>query len=160
MFEKYISTSFKILFVSLLCFNVQLAYAKDGVIYKTKSGINFVNGGIGEEQAKSIRSSAKNFSLHLLFSEGSYGGWLTDVSVLIIDGNGKTAFSKRRSGPILYIDLPPGDYQVIGRYNDEKQSVHVTLTGEKPQKVILNWKNDTGVIEDSSKEEQTNITQP
>jgi len=133
---------FNLIFVSLLCFSSLTINAKDGVIYKTESGIKFVNGGIGEEQANDIRRMANNFSLHVLFTGGAVGGWLTDVSMMILDSNGKTVFWKKQSGPILYIDLPAGDYQLIGRYNGEKQSVRFTLTGEKPQRVILNWKEE------------------
>jgi hypothetical protein len=127
--------------MSLLCVNLQVQ-AKDGVIYKTESGINFINGGISEEQATEIRRSAKNFSLQILFTGGAVGGWLTDVSMMILDGNSQTVFWKKISGPMLYIDLPAGDYQVIGRYNGERQSKRLTLTGEKPQRVILNWKDE------------------
>ena len=139
---------------SLCCLIINLANAEDGVIYKTESGINFVSGGVSEEQASDIRHNAKNFSLHLLFSAGSAGGWLTDVSVLIIDGSGQTAFIKRQAGPLLYIDLPAGDYQVIGRYNDVRQSKRLTLRGEKPQRVILNWKDETGDDAENSKQEE------
>ena len=134
-----------------LCINN--ASAKDGVIYKTASGINFVNGGIGEEEGADIRRSAKHFSLQLLFTDGAVGAWIIDVSVLIIDSNGITAFTKKKAGPMLYIDLPAGKYQVIGKYLDVRQSKIVTLRAEKPQRVILNWKDETGEVEDNSKEE-------
>ena len=48
-----------------LCINN--ASAKDGVIYKTASGINFVNGGIGEEEGADIRRSAKHFSTVVIY---------------------------------------------------------------------------------------------
>lgn len=134
-------TMFKVLVTSLLCVSLQVQ-AKDGVIYKTESGINFVNGGISEEQASEIRHNAKNFSLQILFTGGAVGGWLTDVSMMILDGNSQTVFWKKSGGPMLYIDLPAGEYQVIGRYNGERQSKRITLIGEKPQRVILNWKEE------------------
>lgn len=137
----------QLLIVGLLCACVQMAAANDGVIYKTESGLNFVNGGISEEQASDIRRMAKNYSLQVLFTGGTVGGWLTDVSMMILDGNSNTIFWKKRSGPMLYIDLPPGDYQVIGRYYGERQSKRLTLTGEKPQRVILNWKEELAELE-------------
>ena len=136
----------KILAAGLLCVCLQ-AQAKDGLIYKTESGLSFVNGGISEEEATKIRRDAKNFSLQALFTGGAVGGWLTDVSMMILDGNSQTVFWKKSSGPILYIDLPAGDYQVIGRYNGERQSKRLTLTGEKPQRVILNWKEELSELE-------------
>ena len=136
----------KAILASLLCVCLQ-AQAKDGVIYKTESGLSFVNGGISQEQASEIRRNARNFSLQVLFTGGLVGGWLTDVSMMILDGNGQTVFWKKQSGPMLYINLPAGDYQVIGRYNGERQSKRLTLTGEKPQRVILNWKDELSELE-------------
>ena len=138
---------FKIIFAGLLCIYSLTSNAKDGVIYKTESGLNFVNGGISEEEAAQIRRNAKRFSLQVLFTGGAVGGWLTDVSMMILDGNSNTIFWKKLSGPLLYIDLPAGDYQVIGRYNSERQSKRITLTGEKPQRVILNWKDELSELE-------------
>jgi hypothetical protein len=93
----------KIFFAILLCFWLQSAIASDGIIYKTASGIRFINGGISEEQADDIRRTAKKFSLQVLFSGGSVGGWLTDVSIVILNEKGKTVFSKKQSGPILFL---------------------------------------------------------
>lgn len=129
------------------------ANAKDGVIYKSSLGHNFVTGGISEEEAAQIRRKAKPFSLHLLFSLGNAGAWITDVSVYILDANGNMMFSKKQAGPLLYIDLPAGDYQIVGKYNDVKQSKRLTLTGEKPQRVILNWKDDTEDYQVNSKQD-------
>ena len=136
--------------VVLLCCSFA-ANAKDGVIYKSSLGHNFVTGGISEEEAAQIRRKAKPFSLHLLFSLGNAGAWITDVSVYILDANGNTMFSKKQAGPLLYIDLPAGDYQIVGKYQDVKQSKRLTLTGEKPKRVILNWKDESEEYETSSK---------
>lgn len=148
---------FKITFAGLICIYAITTNAKDGVIYKTESGLNFVNGGISQEEAAQIRRNAKSFSLQVLFTGGAVGGWLTDVSMMILDGNSNTIFWKKNSGPLLYIDLPAGDYQVIGRYNGERQSKLITLTGEKPQRVILNWKDELLELEPMIEgEEDTN----
>ncbi|MFM9834981.1 MAG: hypothetical protein ACKVOA_02645 [Methylophilaceae bacterium] len=143
-----------ILLASTLCLCMQFAYAIDGVIYKTATGLSFINGGISEEQADDIRRTANNFTLQVLFSGGPSGGWLTDVSFMILDDEGKTVFWKKQSGPILYIDLPAGNYQIIGRYNTDKQSVLISLSGEKPQRVILNWKDELSDLERASKSEE------
>ena len=133
---------FNIILACLLSSALQ-AHAKDGIIYKTESGLHFVNGGISEEEASMIRRNAKNFSLHVLFTGGAVGGWLTDVSMMILDGNGQTVFWKKRSGPLLFIDLPAGDWP----FNGERQSKRITLSGLKPQRVILNWKDELSELE-------------
>jgi hypothetical protein len=140
------------LVAALLCCNFA-ANAKDGVIYKSSLGHSFVTGGISEEEAAQIRRNAKPFSLHLLFSLGNAGAWITDVSIYILDANGNMMFSKKQAGPLLYIDLPAGDYQIVGKYQDVKQSKRLTLTGEKPKRVILNWKDESEEYETSNKQD-------
>ena len=143
----------KIIFAILLCLCLQSAIASDGIVYKTASGIRFINGGISEEQADDIRRTAKNFSLQVLFSGGAAGGWLTDVSFVILNEKGKTVFSKIQSGPILFIDLPEGNYKIIGRYNTVKQSVLLSLSPGKQQRVILNWKDELSDLEPVTRDE-------
>jgi uncharacterized membrane protein len=137
----------KYLFALSICLWLQSAIASDGIIYKTASGIRFINGGISEEQADDIRRTAKNFSLEVLFSGGKAGGWLTDVSFMILNEKGKTIFSKKQSGPILFIDLPDGNYKIIGLYNGNKQSVLMSISGGKQQRIILNWKDELSDLE-------------
>ena len=161
--NNYFARRFTILFLSILSLSIlplnalavtkHHAINKDGVIYKTASGINFVNGGIGEEEGADISRIAKHFSLQLLFTAGESGAWIPDASVLIIDENGSTFFTKKKAGPRLYIDLPAGKYQVIGKHLNVKQSKIITLNGEKPQRIILNWKEETADDENISKEE-------
>lgn len=141
-YGDYMKSTFKFLFISLLGFSTLPLCAKDGIIYKTESGIHFINGGISDEQASEVKRIAKDFSLQILFSGGATGGWLTDVSMMLLDSNGKTVFWKKRAGPLLYIDLPAGDYQLIGRYNEAKQSIRFTHASGKPQRIILNWKDE------------------
>ena len=51
----------------------------------TKSAIRYVTGGIGEEDADAMRAQAKQFTLNLLFSEGTSGRWVTGANVNIYD---------------------------------------------------------------------------
>lgn len=131
------------IFICLLALWVGSLQAKDGEIYKSDQGHWFVNGGISAEEAEKIRHVAKRYSLQILFTLGDAGAWIADARLMILDATGNTVFSKSAAGPLLYIDLPTGDYQIIGRYNEVRQSKRITLTGEKPRRVILNWKDDS-----------------
>ncbi len=127
----------------LFCLSSAIANAKDGEIHKSSQGHWFINGGISSEEADKIRHVARKYSLQVLFTLGNAGAWIADAHLMILDSSGNTVFSKSVAGPLLYIDLPAGDYQIIGRYNDIRESKRITLSGEKPQRVILNWKDDT-----------------
>ena len=106
----------------------------------TKSGANFMTGGIGREEVEAMRRVAKQYPLQVLLSEGRHGTALTDVAVNITDSAGNIVFKIQHAGPLLYVKLPAGDYKVSGNYNGLKQAQKITLaTDVKSQKVYLNW---------------------
>lgn len=105
--------------------------------------LNYLNGGIGREEVEAMRLQAKHFSLQVLFSQGKHGTLLTDVSLLISDSKGATVFRKKSVGPMLYVDVPSGDYKVTGVYQGLKQSHKISIVkGGKSQRLILNWAAD------------------
>lgn len=105
--------------------------------------LNYLNGGIGREEVEAMRLQAKHFSLQVLFSQGKHGTLLTDVGLLISDSQGATVFRKKSVGPMLYVDLPAGDYKVTGLYQGQKQSHKISIVkGGKSQRLILHWAAD------------------
>ena len=106
----------------------------------TKSGANFMTGGIGREEVEAMRRVAKQYPLQLLLSEGRHGTALTDVAVNITDSTGNIVFKIQHAGPLLYVKLPAGEYKVSGNNNGLKQAQNITLANDvKSQKVYLNW---------------------
>lgn len=129
----------------LLMGAIQLALPALAVDENSGSGqhLNYLNGGIGREEVEAMRLQAKRFSLQVLFSQGKHGSLLTDVSLLISDHTGNPVFRKKSVGPMLYVDLPAGDYKVTGVYQGQKQSHKINIVkGGKSQRLILNWAAD------------------
>jgi len=109
----------------------------------TETYLNYLNGGIGREEVEAMRLQAKHFSLQILFSQGKHGTLLTDVGVHIADGKGNPVFRKKSVGPMLYVDLPAGEYKVTGVYQGHKQAHKISIVkGGKSQRLILNWAAD------------------
>ena len=117
------------------------AYATDlSDLKNTKSGANFLTGGIGREEVEAMRRVAKQYALQILLSEGKHGTALTDVAVNITDSSGTVVFKIQHAGPLLYVKLPAGDYKVSGNYNGLKQAQKITLMPDsKSQKFYLVW---------------------
>lgn len=134
---------------SFMLFSTYPAIAADGQMFITASGIKYVTGGIGDEEASAMRNMAKNFSLNLVFSEGS-GGKITGVDVVIYNTEGNAVFRIKNSSPLLYIALPEGKYRVVASYEGQKQGFVFELDGKTNKKLILNWKS--GDIEETLKE--------
>lgn len=115
--------------------------AGNGQVATTADGIKYVTGGIGDEEATAMRGIAKDFSLNLVFSEGS-GGKITGVNAVIYNEKGEVVFRIKGANPLLYVALPGGKYRVLASYEGQKQGFVFELDGKANKKLILNWKND------------------
>ena len=133
---------------SILLFTAAFAVAGEGKVATNANGIKFVTGGIGEEESAAMRAMAKDYSLNLVFSEGS-GGRITGVNAVIYNDQGEAVFRIKGANPLLYVALPSGKYRVLASYEGEKQGVVFELDANTNKKVILNWM-DSGEAEPSA----------
>lgn len=140
-----------ILILILALLFAQIAYAKPLIALTSPTGVAYLSGGIGEEEVLAMRAQAKKFTLNLLFSEGTSGRWVTNVNVNIYNEQGDRVFRIVGSKPMLYVNLPAGNYLILANNNGQKLRHKVSLEDNANKKVILNWK-DT-VEEDLSADE-------
>lgn len=108
---------------------------------QSTEGVTYINGGVGYDESKSMESSAKNYPLWLLFSEGECGRALNNVDVHIENPANENVFTLSHAGPQLLVDLPKGQYKVTATYQHKDQGARFALTGKGNKKVVLNWKN-------------------
>lgn len=106
------------------------------------TGLSFMTGGIGSDDALEMRSYAKKFTLNLIFSEGTIGRLATDINVNIYDEQDRMAFRIKGAKPMLYVNLPAGTYTILASNNGIKLRHKLTIDGAKNQRVILNWKDE------------------
>jgi hypothetical protein len=132
--KKIANLAFAI-FLSIANFTALLA----DEVQTTPEGIQYANGGIGEEEADTLSQMATDYSLNLILSQGD-GGKIVNVEVTIYDAQGKSVFTLSNAGPQLLVNLPPGRYRIMATYKGVKQSNTFTLDGRKTNRVIMNWK--------------------
>jgi len=99
----------------------------------------YLNGGVGEDEAAVMRSRADDFSMRIMFAEGSNYDFTADVPVVIADARGNPIFALDHAGPLLYVMLPKGTYTVTAQVNDVAEARHVTLDGTHAEDVVLHW---------------------
>ena len=135
---------------SLFLFTAITAIAAQGKVLTTSTGVKYITGGIGEEEAAAMRNMAKDFTLNLVFSEGD-GGKITGINAVIYNEQGEVVFRIKGANPLLYVALPSGKYRVLASYESEKQGYVFEVDATTNKKLILNWKS-SGENEDASKE--------
>ncbi len=128
----------------LLAFSfIESAHAAGAETRLAKNGIQYMTGGIGEEDKFDMRPHAKKFTLNLLFSHGSAGEYITDTNVNIYNEQSELVFRIKGAKPMLYVNLPAGTYTILASNNGEKLRHKLTIDANTNQKVILNWKDET-----------------
>ncbi|MEE8396116.1 MAG: hypothetical protein V3S29_08690 [bacterium] len=98
--------------------------------------VRTLSAGVGKEN----RGAHPDFSLKLTFAKQS-GAYLAGVRVRITDVNGGTVLDSHAAGPLLFVDLPRGTFEVIAsRGGGREAAAKVTIIGGRQKKVYLTWK--------------------
>ena len=105
---------------------------------KAQNGVNYLSGGVGEGQAVAMKLAAANYSTMLTFADPS-GAYLADVKVIIQDSKGATVLDTVSEGPMLLVDLPPGQYRVAAEYKGNTQSQPLSVKGKGSTRLTLRW---------------------
>ncbi len=107
-----------------------------------RNNITFVMGGIGEDEAKAIRSEAKNWPLSIEFSEylNNRDAWISGVQLKIINSNDEITLDEIIDGPLFLANLPVGNYQLIGTYGGVSKKQKVQIKAGKTLRVAMSWR--------------------
>ena len=122
------------------------ALAEPKMLY-THDRVRFMSGGIGHDEVVEMRKTAKRYTLNLLFSEGKVGRAVAGHNVDIYNEQDQQVFRLKNAQPVLYVNLPAGNYMVLANNNGVKLRHKFSLEENTTQKIILNWKDE--VEEDS-----------
>lgn len=100
----------------------------------------YVNGGIGDDQTRYMQSIAKNWPLHLMFSQLKANEFIAAVNLLIVDSRDTTFLQLDSAGPLTYVQLPPGTYRITASHQGESQTRKVTISSKNRSDVHFHWK--------------------
>ena len=108
------------LFASSYTVSAQLA---EGIVKgETVQGYQFMSGGVGSGERDAMLEQAKSYNLALSFAAPS-GQYLSDVRVLITDERGKEIVNTTAAGPLFYVELPGGRYNIIASYDGRSEEI-------------------------------------
>lgn len=78
-------------------------------VHTTENGIDYINGGVGDEEEAQLKSTAGEYNLQLMLS-GKSGAYISDIAIRVSDTGGNVLLSVDNAGPYLYAKLPAGTY--------------------------------------------------
>jgi hypothetical protein len=85
--------------------------AKSNVASTSTAGVLWLSGGVGDEAMTEMHKVATAYNVHLLLT-GLHGNYLAGVPFALSRRNGQIIVSGVTEGPLLYLKLPAGNYQI------------------------------------------------
>ena len=112
----------------------------DGIhVGKSPQGYSYVSGGVGIEERNRILKHAHDYDLELSFADNA-GHYLSDVDVTIRDKNGNSVVDTSTAGPLFFIDLPAGKYDVQANYDNKTEEIkNVPIAKGRLMTRLLHW---------------------
>lgn len=105
---------------------------------KQSGNIEFITGGIGDEERTSMEAVRNDYSLHVM-SAGVDGAFVGNMRLTVLD-SANTPILQTDIGPLFYAKLPDGAYTVEGTHNNQTKSEKITIAKSKPAHVHFSWK--------------------
>jgi hypothetical protein len=100
--------------LAVMCAGVALAQTDPGAPpppqVRSVNGVDYVNGGAGVEARDAIAQLQPRFDLKLVFSTPT--GAYVVADHVSVKGRSGAVLDVDRAGPLLLVNLPPGDYTV------------------------------------------------
>jgi hypothetical protein len=94
------------------------------------------SGGIGDEERSALESQAGRYSTRMTFSE-SNGQYVVADHVRLFK-RGTEVMSVNNAGPLVYAQIPPGQYALTVDYKGVSQTRNITV-GAKTGEVHMVW---------------------
>ncbi|KIH82737.1 putative exported protein [Pseudomonas batumici] len=103
-----------------------------------QNGIAYLSGGIGLDESRAIQQT-KGYNLHMTFSTGPSNEYVPDINVKIQSMQGHELLTLNEVGPIVYVNLSPGKYVIVGTRNGLEQRSTVEVKGGAVRDLNLHW---------------------
>ena len=94
------------------------------------------SGGVGDEERAALESQAGRYSMRLIFSESN--GQYVVADRVTLTKRGTEVLRVNDAGPLLYAQVPPGQYALNVSYHGVTQTRTVNI-GTKASDVHMTW---------------------
>ena len=98
----------------------------------------YITGGFGNNEQNEIKAQSNLYNVHLTFADQE-GAYLGNVQVVITNQHNQPVFEASDTGPLLYIKLPDGTYNLKATYNNQTQSSTFRLQGNAQVSNVMRW---------------------
>ncbi|CAJ0818039.1 MULTISPECIES: hypothetical protein [Ralstonia] len=104
--------------------------------------IAYISGGIGRDERDAMHAMAGRFNVRLNVVSARNGEALSDIDVSVVDEHGKPRLHLLMPGPLLYMKLPHGRYQLTAAYGRAVRTV-LLRAGAQPVDMVVSLPAET-----------------
>lgn len=97
----------------------------------------YISGGIGSDDP--IEFVKEDYNLHLVFAAKGSGEYLADVNITIQNASGNRILETLSPGPLFYVTLPPGNYQIKAEFLGKQLSRSVSIEKARSRTLHFYW---------------------
>lgn len=109
----------------------------------TTAGVAYVSGGVGNAQQQAMKDAMKDYDLRMTFARQQTGSYLASVKVTIDraegSGAGSLVLDTVSSGPMLFVKLPDGKYDVRAEVEGQVQTRTVNIRKGQAQDLVIHF---------------------
>ena len=101
-------------------------------------GGRYVTGGVGGDEQAEMEALRKQFNLRILTARRKSGEFLADARVTIMQ-RGRLVLDAQMNGPLMLVELPPGDYAVRVEAEGKPIDQTVVIAPRDGRELYLYW---------------------
>lgn len=105
--------------------------------------IAYVSGGVGRDERDAMHAMARRFNVRLNVVSAKNGEALSDADAAVVDSRGKLRLRVHTAGPLLYMKLPHGRYQITVKSRGAMQTLNLQV-GAQPVDAIVRLPSEPG----------------
>ena len=109
---------------------------------RKQSGINFVSGGMTDDERKEMQRISNKYPMQLVFIAGENQAPIKGVKVTVKDLKGSPQIEALSEGPYFYFNPPSGRWIMDAEYDGEVVSRTVDLIGRRYMLLEFKFKGE------------------
>lgn len=98
--------------------------------------IPWMSGGIGSGERDAMRKAARSYNVQLEFAARN-GSYLASIPVTVARRDGQQVYAGISAGPLLYLQLPPGSYQITAELDGTRQTRRVEVSASRQAAQVM-----------------------
>lgn len=104
--------------------------ARSNVVSSPQAEVSWISGGVGDDAMAEMRKVSAAYNVHLLLT-GPRGNYLAGVP-FTVSRRGQVVVAGVTDGPLLYLKLPAGSYQIAVEMDGAQQTRAIRTSAAGP----------------------------